>query len=945
MQASTIKFRDKQTGRSYEMPWSDPINKPKERDFNDFINQQEINELKIKAPEVEKKESFLSKLNKPLTNLPSKLMSYVDIPIAGGLSIPRHSPAHQVVSSIADDMTSPINLTTGALSGGLSLGVKAVKGLRAANEAAQIASKLKKTKELAGTAIKTQSALDKGIKTVEGISTANKLGTGITTLTGVNDTIDSYRQGDKAGMIGGGVQTVASILGFRNSNKVGESLKAVPRPKPRTTLGKNGEYEYHNPHSEVLGEYEGKGYKIEERDGKVFVTAPKKTDTPISQTKGAAPSPSTSKPIDLSDKKVPKSTSELPRLPKTLSGAKPRFINKNIQFENDIDKAAYILYNPKVKPKSHDAYSTFLKKVTGLNDSQIRILGKRVKDSAGKLYNDTPDGENVKLSSVYNPDEGSGGIGLPGFPKSKEELFKPLNPAADKVYAALRRAAPLRGKIKADLGGKRSQAAKAMLNIKPGEKGHLQKLGILRGIESKSFKFTPLNLPKKDIQEVYNLINAKGKSSAFDALHAEEAFRDLLSGAVPTTSRLRELDKVFGENFGKNVIHMHGGIGQVGMDKLENLANDTKSLRAGMDLSIPLRNSSGLIHTREYWKSAKEMMKATFSKDAAEKMMTDIKLDPDLKKFENMGVSFPKNEEYLMSDRVNRLPGYKQTARGIDLFQTKLRLDTAKRLTKNIEAMNLPGDEFEEAMQGMVGFVNNATGRGSLGKFGEKNAHILNTAFFSPRFQASRMHLLNPRNYLNANPVVRKEYAKSALATLGYGYTTLNLMKTLYGGTIEKDPRSSDYMKLKVGDTRFEPWAGFQQYVTFLSRMATGERKSNTSGKITEMGKDFGSKGRLDTVVDFTRSKVSPLVGAAANFIDKKDMVGQEVTGPSTLVSLAAPMFLETVKEVQKNDPELVTPSLLSFFGLNVQSYKPESKKKKNKTAPKTNYLDWLKIR
>ena len=41
------------------------------------------------------------------------------------------------------------------------------------------------------------------------------------------------------------------------------------------------------------------------------------------------------------------------------------------------------------------------------------------------------------------------------------------------------------------------------------------------------------------------------------------------------------------------------------------------------------------------------------------------------------------------------------------------------------------------------------------------------------------------------------------------------------GMDVEMDPRSSDFMKPKVGNTRFDVFGGLQQNVVFFSRMVT----------------------------------------------------------------------------------------------------------------------------
>jgi hypothetical protein len=73
----------------------------------------------------------------------------------------------------------------------------------------------------------------------------------------------------------------------------------------------------------------------------------------------------------------------MPRMPRGLSRAKPRYASFNIKFANDVDKALYIVQDPK-KSASHKRYLDFLNKVfPDKSDAEIRALGTEVKNRIG----------------------------------------------------------------------------------------------------------------------------------------------------------------------------------------------------------------------------------------------------------------------------------------------------------------------------------------------------------------------------------------------------------------------------------------------------------------------------------------------------------------------------------------------------------------------------------
>ena len=71
-------------------------------------------------------------------------------------------------------------------------------------------------------------------------------------------------------------------------------------------------------------------------------------------------------------------------LPRTLSGAKPRFNQFSPVFANDLDKALYIIGKGATKSASHAAYVDWVKGVTGLSDAEVSALARTTRDELVK---------------------------------------------------------------------------------------------------------------------------------------------------------------------------------------------------------------------------------------------------------------------------------------------------------------------------------------------------------------------------------------------------------------------------------------------------------------------------------------------------------------------------------------------------------------------------------
>lgn len=226
-------------------------------------------------------------------------------------------------------------------------------------------------------------------------------------------------------------------------------------------------------------------------------------------------------------------------------------------------------------------------------------------------------------------------------------------------------------------------------------------------------------------------------------------------------------------------------------------------------------------------------------------------------------------------------------------------------------------------------FVNKATGRGGLGA-AESAAVPLAHVFFSPRFVASRFQLLAGQPFYQGNlrtrTAIAKEYGRM-LAGLGVFYGLMSM-----GGDepVEWDARSSDFGKVKVGNTRIDPLFGLSQTAVLLTRLATGEKKTG-AGKVDKIRGDvkFGRDDAFDVAANFLRSKFAPVLGTAVDVATEKDVVGNKVTPGSAAASLTVPLSFREVFDAMKEHgvPGATALGLLAMFGVRVQTYEERLRK------------------
>lgn len=379
-------------------------------------------------------------------------------------------------------------------------------------------------------------------------------------------------------------------------------------------------------------------------------------------------------------------------------------------------------------------------------------------------------------------------------------------------------------------------------------------------------------------------------------------------------------------------------------DTAIDIANIPRTVMASIDLSAPLRQ--GVIFSAAHPKltfgeggSFREMFKYFQSDKAIRGLQRTIEDSPNAPLYiksklylanekTNIG-RLSGREEAFLSTLPERVPilgkGIKASNRAYAGFLDKMRMDVFDFYSEQFKKSGVTFESNPKAYKDLAKFINSATGRGTLGGF-ERSATALSGFLFSPRLIASRLQLLNPVYYYKLDPMVRKIAMKDMVKFLGAGMTTLSLAK-LAGAEVETDPRSADFGKIKVGDTRLDVWGGFQQYAVFGSRFATGQQKIG-GGRIRDLdGKAFPFTTRADLVTKFVRNKYSPALGFVWDWASGKDVTGQKFDLTNKALDLITPLAMRDLYEAyQDENIDGLLLSLPTVFGVGVQTYKAKKK-------------------
>jgi soluble lytic murein transglycosylase len=529
------------------------------------------------------------------------------------------------------------------------------------------------------------------------------------------------------------------------------------------------------------------------------------------------------------------------------------------------------------------------------------------------------------------------------------------HPAIEKLRDALTMAKPVRqqkARVNAQARRDRLAAVARMAAKTSGESGFHAELSQLKGnFPNVDYESLRPHFTQDDIDSLFDLVKTHPHLSLYDKITARAGLMKILGsegGQVPTKGELSLLSSVLPKDIIDKLLSQRPLTERMWKGFI-NTVNIPRSIMASYDLSAPLRQGVFLVGRKEFYSAFATMFKQFGSKKAFDAVQDEIRSRPTYKLMRRAGLELTGADQFLehreeafMSEYAEGIPlvgkGIKMSNQAYTGFLNKLRADVFDSLVKESRKAGVDFGDDPKALKDIARFINAATGRGSLGKLNQA-APLLTSVLFSPRLMASRIQMLNPVFYMKLSPVVRKEAIKSLLTFSGMALTVLGLAKA-GGAEVEDDPRSTDFAKIKIGDTRFDILGGFQQYIRLGAQLITNETKSTKTGEIKELGGDgFKPTTRLDVAERFLANKQSPVMAFVTDLLRGKDQQGAPITVSSQLSKNFIPLAVQdTIDAFNEYGSKGLLAGIPAMFGVGVQTYKPRPSTTKSK-KPK-NFLD-----
>ncbi len=406
--------------------------------------------------------------------------------------------------------------------------------------------------------------------------------------------------------------------------------------------------------------------------------------------------------------------------------------------------------------------------------------------------------------------------------------------------------------------------------------------------------------------------------------------RVFLEKKPPREFELKLFERAFGDEFARTLSNIRRTLGQKAFSTYLDIANFPRAVLASFDVSAPLRQGAILFARAPLkgFQSMKTMFKALVSEKNAQLIDDVIRARPNTQLGLKSGLELTQRagmqkgvglramaarEESFMSRFAHLVPGIKMSERAYVTFLNDMR----SRMWEGYVPLLQKLGASDRTYRGMASLINMASGRGEVGGL-RYMTPLLNNIFFSPRLVLSRLQI--PTMLVNRDPIVRKEAWKMFLSFMGMGTAVMSGFK-LSGYDVGLDPRSGEFGKVKIGNTRLDFWAGFAQFGRFFSQFATAKRKLR--------GKGLTEANRKDLLIRMSQSKFAPMMGFLWDVLAGQTYMGEEVL-PTEKGELAkqvrnrlAPLFIQDVWDaVEDAGPIGAAIALPGAFGVGVITYK-----------------------
>ena len=537
------------------------------------------------------------------------------------------------------------------------------------------------------------------------------------------------------------------------------------------------------------------------------------------------------------------------------------------------------------------------------------------------------------------------------------------SPGVRKIINALAEADPIRQAQEASFKGERAERIEAFLKDLeameaiqggPSEAAYAEAFRNLRGEFAKEeFGSVRSLLTDDEFQELFEIVRYHESSQeGYSLINNMNAFNALMFGpSVPQPAQLRRLESMFGTEMVNTIV---GARRNDTWQNVMDVIGLPRAIVASFDLSAPLRQGRalGFNNPREFggaFKSMFQVLSPRWGESMTVAVEESIRGHRLYNLAENSGLFFAERagvkgtasaaEEAFVSRFASSIPGIKISERAYTTFLNKFRHDIFYK-----HAAEMQGHATAEDFKALARMINYGTGRGPLPRaMGNDLANMASATFFAPRFMTSQPSFVVRGIYDAAraksfNRGVSRAFASNLVGFWTSGMGLLGIadligkrmraegISPMEAPSVEWDPRSSDFAKIKLGNTRLDMWGGYQPLIRYSAQFigpgfAAGKKKQLNSGKIVD-------HPRWDTVLRWAQTKLSPAGAMGRDVVSGENFLGETMefswdTLRREAFSRFVPMVAQDLADAfnQANNPWEVLKAAPAVFGVGAQTF------------------------
>ena len=363
------------------------------------------------------------------------------------------------------------------------------------------------------------------------------------------------------------------------------------------------------------------------------------------------------------------------------------------------------------------------------------------------------------------------------------------------------------------------------------------------------------------------------------------------------------------------------------------------------------------------WKATK----AFFKQNASDALVAEIANHPYFEDFKNSGghiyamngLEGDAPEDFRAVEQgaplpngkvitADMIPGVKRSSRSFAGFLNKAALELYSDM---VEAAGANGTgATAEQKKLLADFVNISLGYG----YGKKNVvkklslipAVIDAIAWAPRkavaelkyatlyplltnWAGTRKHEISGKEIWAVDKAIGRQYLRYTLGSLAFGACIVLLAKLFNGDDDDDrniwsdilDPRSSDFGRIRIGNTSWSVFAGNEMVWRLFARLYTGQTKTNG------IVKDYKYYG-VEAALDYLRGKLNPLLGATVDYKMDKNFVGEKLSEKSAWElanDYALPLTASALYENFANNPDdplaAIFNAIPTFFGMTSYTY------------------------